>query len=143
MFLQPDGTFFIQLINFAIFFALLNWLFLRPVSRAIRERRAFINGLVTEYDSYQAQGQSLREQADGIRAEARRDAEQTVTRARADASNAAAEIAAVCGQQGQRIAEEAQRTVAAELASVRTTEATRVRELADVMLDRTLAEVKR
>ena len=37
MFLSLDGTLVVQLINFAIFFALLSVVFLRPVGRGDRE----------------------------------------------------------------------------------------------------------
>jgi F0F1-type ATP synthase membrane subunit b/b' len=40
MFLSLDGTFWFQLVNFAIFFAILNVVFLRPVGEAIKKRRA-------------------------------------------------------------------------------------------------------
>jgi len=38
-FLSVDGTLVVQLINFAIFFAVLNVVFLKPVAAAIRKRR--------------------------------------------------------------------------------------------------------
>src|SRR5665213_2758132 len=94
MFLQPDWTSLIQLINFVIFFAILNVIFLRPVGRAIRERRAYINGVTADYDRFQVEGNALRQNAEGIRAGARRDAEQTLAKARAEASNAASDLAA-------------------------------------------------
>src|ERR1700740_561305 len=106
MFLQLDGTFWIQLINFVIFFALLNVLFLRPVSRAIRARREYINGVVSDYDKYQAEANALREHAKSIRANARRDAEAALTKARADASNKAADISGQYATQAQTTVEE-------------------------------------
>ncbi|MGC1380730.1 MAG: ATP synthase F0 subunit B, partial [Candidatus Baltobacteraceae bacterium] len=63
-FLSIDGTLVVQLVNFAIFFAILNVVFLRPVAAAIRKRREYINSLVTDYDRYQAEARSLREQAE-------------------------------------------------------------------------------
>ena len=57
-FFSIDGrTLVVQLVNFAIFFVVLNFVFLRPVSAAIRKRREYINSLVTDYDQYQARGQ--------------------------------------------------------------------------------------
>ena len=91
MFIIPDGTAVIQLINFAIFFALLNVL-LRPVAIAVRKRRAYINSLASDYGSYQTKAAELRQRAEAVRAGARRDAEQTIAKARADASNRAAEL---------------------------------------------------
>ncbi|MHB8148470.1 MAG: F0F1 ATP synthase subunit B family protein [Vulcanimicrobiaceae bacterium] len=143
MFLQPDGTFWIQLVSFVVFYALLNVLFLRPVSRAIRERRAYINGVTSDYDTYQAEANALRAQSEEVRARARRDAEQTIAQARAEASNATAELATQYGQQVQRTVEDAARTVQAEAHSARADEARVVQQLADLMLERTLSESSR
>ena len=143
MFLQPDGTFWIQLVSFVVFYALLNVLFLRPVSRAIRERRAYINGVTSDYDQYQAEANALRAQAEEVRAQARRDAEHAIAQARAEASNATAELATRYAQQAQHTVEEADRTVQAEAQSARADEDRVVRQLAGVMLERTLQESSR
>ncbi len=140
MFLQPDGTFWVQLINFAIFFAILSAVFLRPVSRAIRERRAYINSVTTDYEKYQGEGSKLRAEAESIRAAARREAEATIAKARADASNKAAEISSQYAAQAQSTVESAQKTVAQELTAARAGEETVVRQLADLMVERTVSE---
>ncbi len=90
-FLSIDGTIVIQLINFAIFFVVLNVVFLRPVGAAIRKRREYINSLVSDYDRYQAEAKSLREEAEKARAAARREAEHAIAQARAQTSNETAE----------------------------------------------------
>jgi F-type H+-transporting ATPase subunit b len=141
MFLQLDGTFWIQLINFVIFFALLNVLFLRPVSRAIRQRREYINGVVTDYDKYQAEANALREQAESIRANARRDAEAALAKARADASNSAADISAQYATKAQSTIEDAQQKARGELEAARANESQLVQQLADLMVERTVSEV--
>lgn len=140
MFLSLDGTLFVQLLNFAIFFALLNVLFLRPVGRAIAKRRAYIDNLVSDYDRYQETARSLREEAAAIRAEARRNAEHRVATARAAASNEAAETSSRYGQQVKSITEDAQKTAQEELETARAGEGEAVRRLANVMLDRVLPE---
>jgi len=140
MFLQPDGTFWVQLINFAVFFAILSAVFLRPVSRAIRERRAYINSVSTDYEKYQTEGSKLRAEAEGVRAAARREAEATITKSRADASNKAAELATNYASQAQATVESAQRTVAGELSAARAGEEGLVRQLADLMVERTVSE---
>ena len=91
MFIIPDGTAIIQLLNFAIFFAVLSVL-LRPVALAVRKRRAYIDSLASDYGSYQMEAAELRKQAESVRAGARREAEQIIAKARADASNRAAEL---------------------------------------------------
>lgn len=143
MFLKVDGTFFVQLVNFAIFFALLNVLFLRPVGRAIAKRRDYIKSVTSDYDKYQAEANSLRANDERMRAEARREAEQIVAKGRADASNATAEIATKYGAQAQAVVEEAQRQVASELDTARAGSQRTVGELADLMVDRALTEAVR
>ncbi len=140
MFLQPDGTFWVQLINFAIFFAILSVVFLRPVGRAIRERRAYINSVHTDYEKYQTEGSKLRADAEAVRAAARRDAGTTIAKSRADASNKVAEISARYTAQAQSMIEAADKQVDAELVAARAGEETLVRQLADLMIERTVTE---
>lgn len=143
MFLSLDGTLFVQLFNFAIFFALLNLVFLRPVGRAIAKRRDYINSLVSDYDKYQEEARNLREEAEGIRAAARGEAEHHVAAARAAASNEAAEMSTRYAEQAKSTIEEAQKTAQAELEKARAGEADTVRGLAKVMLDRVIPEAAR
>jgi F-type H+-transporting ATPase subunit b len=140
MFLSLDGTLFVQLINFAIFLAVLNVVFLRPVGRAIAKRRAYIDDLASDYERYQDKARSLREEAAAIRTEARRNAEHRVGTARAAASNEAAEMSSRYAQRARSMTEEAQNTAQAELETARAGEGEAVRRLANVMLDRVLPE---
>jgi len=140
MFLRLDGTFWVQLINFAIFFALLRVVFLRPVGNAIRKRREYINSLVAHYDLYREQAADLQAQADATRAAARREAEGILAKARAEASNQTAEIAEAYARHATGTIEDAQRTAAAELETARANRQPTVRQLADMMLERTLLE---
>lgn len=141
MFLSLDGTVFVQLINFAIFFALLNVVFLRPVGQAIRKRREYIDGVVSGYARYQAEAKALRERAESVRAEARREAEQKIAKSRGDASNKTAELASAYAAEVQATVEEAQRSATSELDRARTNEERIVKQLSDVMLERTLGAV--
>lgn len=138
MFLRLDGTFWIQLVNFAIFFALLNVLFLRPVGQAIRRRREYINGVVSDYAAYQAEAKTLRERAESVRSDARREAEQKIAKARSDASNETAELASQYAAQVQATVEEAQRNANGELVRARSNEERIVNQLSEAMLERTL-----
>ncbi|HEY9086434.1 MAG TPA: hypothetical protein VIN40_10950 [Candidatus Tyrphobacter sp.] len=140
MFLYPDGTLVIQLINFAIFFAVLNVVFLRPVTVAIRKRREYINSLVSDYDRFQAEARSLREQAESVRAAARREGEHTIAAERARTSNETSEATSGYARQAQAIVEEATRTVQAEIEAARGGEERIVRQLADLMLERVVPE---
>jgi F0F1-type ATP synthase membrane subunit b/b' len=141
MFIFPDGTLWIQLVNFAIFFVVLNFVFLRPVSAAIRKRREYVNSLVSDYDKYQGEANALRENAERIRAEARREAEHQLSRARAEASNKTAALSADFASRASAVVEEAHRTVGAELDAARSNEDARIRELAAIMVERALGGV--
>ncbi len=143
MFLQPDGTFFVQLINFAIFFALLNVVFIRPVGRAIRQRRDYINSVTNDYDRYQAEAASCRSEAEAIRAAARREAGEMLSKIRAQVSNESAEMAAGFNRQASEIADDAHRAVAVELENARTRLSSDAAELAGMIVARTVTELAR
>jgi F-type H+-transporting ATPase subunit b len=140
MFLKLDGTLFVQLINFAIFFALLNVVFLRPVGRAIAKRRAYIDGLTSDYARYQGEAHDLRAQAESIRAAARREAEHRVSTERARASNEAAEVSTRYARDAQAIVSEAQRKAQAELDAARAAEGDSASRLAKLMVERVVPE---
>lgn len=142
MFLSLDGTALIQLLNFAVFFLLLSVLFLKPVGNAIRKRREYINSVTADYDAYQGEANSIRANAERVRAEARREAEQMLSKSRADASNKAADLAAEYGAKVQGIVEDAQAKVAAEMDVARAGEERLVRELSDEMVDRAVGGVR-
>jgi len=142
MFLSIDGTFWVQLINFAVFYAILYAVFLRPVQRAIAKRREYIESLTHDYDKAQAEAAALRAQAEQLRTDARREADHVGTAARNDGGNQAANIASDYAQRVQTIVEDAHRAVAAELEAVRSTEAVAARELAEAIVGRVLPEAR-
>jgi F-type H+-transporting ATPase subunit b len=139
-FLTINGTLVVQLVNFAIFFAILNVVFLRPVGRAIAKRREYINSLVSDYDRYQQEARTLRAEAEDVRVAARRDAEHIVAVARASASNEAAELTSKYGERVQAIVEEAQRTAQSELERARAGEDRTVAQLAALIVERVIPE---
>lgn len=143
MFLKLDGTFFVQLINFAVFFAILRVVFIRPVGAAIARRRQYINSVINDYDRYQAEASFLRTQAEAIRAAARREAEAALAKARSEAASEAAALTTRYNDEVSRLVEDANRTVAEEMQKARSSEPHLVRELAVTMVDRTLAESTR
>lgn len=143
MFLSLDGTFFVQLINFAIFFAILNVVFLRPVQRAIAKRREYIESLTTDYDRAQAEANALRMQAEAVHAEARREADRALAEARAGASNEAARISSETNARVQSIVESAHKQVEGELASLQSREDQIAGELATSILGKVLTEPAR
>lgn len=139
-FLSVNGTFLLQLINFAIFFAILNVVFLKPVGRAIAKRRAYLDGLSEGYESANSEFYRLQSEMENKRAAARREAEVTLSKARAEASNEAAAMATEFGQRAQATIEEARQKVHAELQLARANEDATVRELARMMVERVFAD---
>jgi F-type H+-transporting ATPase subunit b len=140
MLFQIDGTFFVQLINFAIFLAVLNVIFLKPVGKAIRERREYKEGLVTGYDAAQAEATALRKKAEEVRHAAHRDADALLAKARAEASNETSAIATDYNGRAQAIVAEAQAKAAQELAAAEPRSETLSNELASLMLSRVFDE---
>ncbi len=140
MFLKIDGTFVVQLINFAIFFALLNVVFIRPVGKAIVERRRYINSVTNDYDRYQAEATSLRAQAESVRAAARRAAETHLAKARAAASDESAKLSTQYNERVAQTFQDADRAVAAEVAAARACGEPVVNELAGLMVERAFSE---
>ncbi len=138
MFLLPDGTFWVQLMNFAIFFAILNVVFLRPVGDAIKKRREHIDGVQNDYERYAAQVASARSEADAKRAVARRDAEDVVAKAKAAAETEGAAHTAVAAEKAQVVVDVARSTVATEMTAARGREGELSQALARTLLERAI-----
>jgi F-type H+-transporting ATPase subunit b len=128
---ELNGTFWLQLINFGIFFAVLNAVFLGPVSAAIVRRRAAIEGLLREINEAAAQVAALRREAEAKRAAARREAAALIAEARAEAEREAAAVSVRQAAEATKRVDAARATVARELAQAREREGQLVRELAD------------
>jgi F-type H+-transporting ATPase subunit b len=140
MLFQIDGTFFVQLINFAIFLAVLNVVFLKPVGKAIRERREYMEGLVSGYDAAQAEANDLRKRAAEIRAHAQRDAEAVLAKARAEASDETAKISTEYAGRAAEIVAAAQAKAGEELAAAEPHGERLSNDLAQLMLARVFEE---
>jgi F0F1-type ATP synthase membrane subunit b/b' len=142
MFLSLDGTFWVQLINFAIFYAILYVVFLRPVQRAIAKRREYIDGLTQDYDRAQAEATDLRAQAEAIRAGARRESDHILAAARNEAGNEAARLSSEYARRVQAIVESAHATVAQEVDAIRPREDAIASELAAQIVGRVVPELQ-
>jgi len=140
MFLVPDGTFWIQLVNFAVFYAILYVVFLRPVQNAIAKRREYIESLTADYDRAQAEASSLRVEAEQIRADARRESDRILAAARNEGGNGAAAIASDYAAKVQSIVESAHATVASEVEAIKPRQGALAAELADRILGKVLPE---
>jgi F0F1-type ATP synthase membrane subunit b/b' len=129
MFLQLDGTFWVQLVNFVIFFAILNVVFLRPVGEAIRKRRAYIDSVLNDDERYAREAKALRAEAESKRIAARRESADHFAAARAEAAAEAAAIAREHATVAAELVAQARATIASETGVARGREP----ELADVL----------
>jgi F0F1-type ATP synthase membrane subunit b/b' len=134
MFLSLDGTFWIQLINFAIFFALLNVVFMRPVGEAIKRRRAYIDSVQSDLERHETQVRAIRAEAAQRRGAARRGADEAVARARVEAEEEVATLSGEAAARAAVISEKARHTVAAEIEAARAREGELAGTLAAAML---------
>jgi F-type H+-transporting ATPase subunit b len=113
MLLSFDGTLLVQILNFVVFWVLLNYLFIAPTRRAIEARQRFIAEQYAQTDALAAQTRDLQAQADGILDDARRTVDEAM---RAAAVQASDEVHAI----ERKAAEEATATVALAHATVAT-----------------------
>ncbi len=136
MFLSVDGTFWVQLLNFAIFIALLDVVFLKPVGAALKKRREYIDSVKNDLERFERQSRELRGEADGRRAAARRKAEEAIVGARGAAEADADRIVAVATERASSVAEDARRTVEREYEAAKANEGALSEALAKTLLDR-------
>ncbi len=136
--LELDGTLLVQLVNFVVFLAILNAIFFRPVGAAIARRRAYIDGLKHDIEQLQSEAKAFRGQADEHRVAARRDADEAIARARAEAGREADALVSAAQARASEITARAHAEVATEIASARRDEPRIVDALANEMLDRAL-----
>lgn len=138
MFLSIDGTLIVQIVNFIVFIILLNYVFLRPVGRAIAKRRAYIDGLTRDIEQGQIEIKALHNEADERRAAARREAEVEIAKARAVAQSAADEVLVKYQEQATELVAQAHREVDSELQAARAKEPEIVESLAQTLLERAI-----
>ncbi len=139
--LTLDGTLLVQLVNFIVFLVILNAIFFKPVGEAIARRRAYIDGLRHDIEQLQAEAKGYRGQAEDHRATARREADEAITRVRAEAGREADAIVIEAQGRASQISARAHAEVAREIAAARRDEGRIVDALAHEMLDRALGGV--
>lgn len=141
MFLQLDGTFWIQIINFFIFYAILNVVYIKPASAALRKRREYIDSVRNEYEAALREVDELKNAADEKRAEGRREGDHIAATIRNEAMKQAEEIVAKAQAEFSRIVEESETKVYREMSVARAEEQRLVRELADEMVERAVGRL--
>lgn len=138
MLLSLDGTFLIQILNFIVFWALLNQFFIAPTRRAIEERQRAIATQYAEGDAFAAQARQLRAQADEILSEARRKTEEAMRAAASRASDETWAIENKALEESNAIVQLAHATVASERAQAVAAQRPFVEELARSMVGKAM-----
>ncbi|MBC5825696.1 MAG: ATP synthase F0 subunit B [Candidatus Eremiobacteraeota bacterium] len=114
MLILPDGTLFVQILNFVVFWMLLNFFFIRPTQRKIDERLRHVARQYEEADASAAQSAAIMEQASGIVRDAARRAEALMREAAGRAAKETSAIEKDAVAQAATATENARATVAAE-----------------------------
>jgi F-type H+-transporting ATPase subunit b len=138
MLLSFDGTLVVQILNFVLFWLLLNWVFIAPTRRAIEERQRYVAGQYRDADALAAEAKALQAQADGILDEARRSTEETMRAAASRASDETHEIERKAAEEAAATIALADATVASERAAAVEKQGPFVEELARTMAARAL-----
>jgi F-type H+-transporting ATPase subunit b len=138
MLLSIDGTFLVQLLNFVLFWTLLNYAFIRPTRRAIEERQRFVAGQYREAEGLRSRAAALRAQADALIGDARRRTDELMRDAAARASVATSDIERKATEEAAASVALAHATVAAERTQATEKQGPFVSELARAMMQRAL-----
>ncbi len=141
MFLKLDGTLWIQIINFFIFYAILNVVYIKPASAALRKRRAYIDSVHNEYEAALREVDELKNEADNKRAEGRREGDHVAATIRNESMKQAEEIVAKAQAEFTRIVEESETKVYREMNVARAEENRLVQELAADMVQRAVGRL--
>lgn len=138
MLLSFDGTLIVQILNFVVFWALLNWVFIAPTRRAIEERQRYVADQYRDADALASEAKALQAQADGILDDARRSTDETMRAAGARASDETHEIERKAAEEAAATIALADATVASERAAAVEKQGPFVEELARTMAARAL-----
>lgn len=138
MLLTLDGTFLIQILNFVVFWVLLNWLFIAPTRRVIEERQRLIAGRYEEGRSLRGQAALLRAQAEEALDAARKRTGELVRDATSRAAAEADEIERRAATEAAATMQVAHATVAAERSDAVAKQGPFIADLSRAMADRAL-----
>ncbi len=136
MLLSIDGTFLVQILNFIVFWTLLNYLFIAPTRRAIEQRLAYVKQLYHEGDEMASKAKTLQAQANAILAEARRRTDEALRTAAGQAADEVHLIERKAAEEAQATVQLAHATVAAERTQALEKQQAFVKELARSMVAR-------
>jgi len=112
--LNIDATFFIQVINFLILIAVLNWLLVKPTLRVLEERRVRVEGSEEEARRLTAEADKNIEEYERGLAEARIDAGRQKERIRTEGIEQENEIIRAAREQSRKTVEDMKQRIEKE-----------------------------
>jgi F-type H+-transporting ATPase subunit b len=136
MLLNIDGTFLAQMLNFVVFWLLLNFVFIAPTRRAIEERMRLIDEQHREAQTLRARAAALRAEADALFDASRRRTDEIMREAAARAAAEAHEIERKSNDDAAASVTLAHATVASERAQAVEKQGMLVDDLARAMVNR-------
>lgn len=136
MLLSLDGTFLIQMINFVVFWMLLNWLFIAPTRRAIDARQQYITTRFSEAEELDGVADTLRAQTENVLGEARRQTAAVLRETATEVERVVRGIENAAMEEANALVQLAHATVAAEQARAVEAQGPFVEELARTMVER-------
>jgi|SRR5579872_3116641 len=140
MLLSLDGTLVVQVINFGIFYLILNAVFIAPTRKARMERYERLRKIEEETETLVKQARRIRAETAAFLAAAYREADARISRAEAEANRRAGEIVAAAYADAKAKAEEARKIVESEMQAIQAARSRNIDELASLMLGRVLGE---
>lgn len=138
MLLSIDGTFLVQILNFVLFWVLLNFVFIAPTRRAIEERMSVIAGQRKEAQALRARAAALQAEADAAIDAARRRTEEIMREAAARAALESRDIEQKAAEEAAASVALAHATVASERAQAVQKQGPFIEELARAMVSRAI-----
>jgi F-type H+-transporting ATPase subunit b len=138
MLLSIDGTFLVQMLNFVLFWVLLNFVFIAPTRRAIEERMRLVAGQHREAQGLRARVAARKAEADAAIDAARRRTEQIMREAAVRAANETHDIERKAAEEAAASIALAHAAVASERAQATQKQGPFVEELARAMVTRAI-----
>jgi F-type H+-transporting ATPase subunit b len=136
MLLSIDGTFLVQMLNFVVFWLLLNFVFIAPTRRAIEKRMGLIAAQQREAQALRARAAALNAEADSMIDASRRSTEEIMREAAMRAAVEARNIERKAGEDAAASVALAHASVASERAQAVEKQGALVEELARAMVKR-------
>ena len=141
MLLSIDGTFLVQILNFILFWVLLTTVFIAPTRRAIAQRQRYIAELYKDAETSGGEAAALRAQADEQLGKARRQTDELLREAAAEAARRGHDIERLASEEAAATVQLAHATVASERGQALEKQQVFVQELARSMVDRATQQV--